>query len=102
MCIIINMKKFIWDKVKNQWLKEHRGYSFEDILLNIAQGNVIKVLEHPKQDKYPDQKILLLNINSYVYCVPFMETHDAVYLITLYASRKYTKIYLGGERNEVL
>ena len=91
------MKDFIWDNKKNQWLKEKRHCTFEDVLINIEKGNIIKVLEHPNQGIYPGQKIILININNYVYCVPFWENNDTVYLITLYASRKYTKQYLGVE-----
>jgi len=55
------------------------------------------VIEHPNQDKYKGQKILLINIEQYVYCIPFRETEHEIWLITIFPSRTYTKLYLGGE-----
>ena len=52
--------------------------------------------EHPNQEKYPSQQIHVIEIESYVYLVPFVETEDEVFLKTIIPSRKATKTYLGG------
>lgn len=91
------MRYFSWDAQKNEWLKNNRGITFEEIVLNIEQGHVIDVVIHPDQYKYPDQRIFVLNINSYVYLVPFVEDKQEIFLKTIIPSRKATRIYLKGE-----
>ena len=66
------MKYFDWDKAKNERLKAEREISFEDILNAIASGYLLKTLDNPNQAKYPGQKKYIVNINNYVYVVPFV------------------------------
>ena len=84
-----------WDEEKNDFLKKERGISFEEIVLYISEGNVVDILEHPNKEKYPNQNVYLVNIENYIYAVPFVENieEDIVFLKTAYASRKYTKEY---------
>ena len=35
-----------------------------------------------------------MNINQYIYCVPFTESEDRIFLKTALPSRKYTRVYL--------
>ncbi len=91
------MKTFNWNDEKNKILRESRNVSFEDVLFCIKNGQIIDILENPKQDKYPGQKYFILNINDYVYYVPFVENEKEIFLKTIIPSRKYTKIYLGGK-----
>jgi predicted DNA binding CopG/RHH family protein len=95
------MKRILWDGNKNAWLKQNRGISFDEVLLTIAQGNIVDILEHPNPKKYYGQKIILVNINSYIYCVPFEETNEAIFLKTIFPSRKYTRIYFGEVREQM-
>jgi hypothetical protein len=41
-----------------------------------------------------------LEINDYVYYVPFIEDNEKIFLKTIIPSRKYTKKYLGGKKYE--
>jgi len=59
-------------------------------------GCLLDVLEHPNQEKYKGQKVFVVQIDEYVYLVPFVETEDEVFLKTVIPSRKATKIYLKG------
>ncbi len=100
MFYIDNMT-FNWNDQKNEILKKDRDISFEEIVLCISEGKVITVLEHPNEEKYKNQKIYLINYNSYVYVVPFVENESEIFLKTIYPSREYTKKYLkNGGRNE--
>ena len=79
---------------KNTYLKQKRGISFEEIGLAIEEGKVLDVIKHPNISKYPNQKMYVININEYVYLVPFVRQSDIVFLKTIFPSRKLTKKYL--------
>jgi hypothetical protein len=68
-----------------------RGISFERIVFEIANGNELAVLQHPNQEKYPGQKISMVQVDDYVYGVPFVETEEEIFLKTIIPSRKATK-----------
>jgi uncharacterized DUF497 family protein len=90
------MKPFNWNKDKNQQLEEQRGITFEEITNAIEQGNLLDVIKHYNPDKYPNQKILIVKIDDYVYLVPFVENDLEIFLKSIIPSRKMTKKYLGG------
>lgn len=81
---------------KNQVLIEERGVSFEDIVSALDNGNLLDVIAHPNELKYPNQKIYIVNLNGYVYLVPFVRKNtQTIFLKTIFPSRKLTKKYLG-------
>lgn len=94
------MKYFDWNEEKNKLLKIERDISFEEVLIAIESGNLLEIVEHPKKQKYPNQKILVVNINNYGYLVPFVEDKEKIFLKTIIPSRQATKKYLikGGEK----
>ena len=92
------MKYFNWNKEKNLKVKIERNISFETILLQIENGNLLDILEHPNKDKYPDQKILVVEYQSYAYLVPLIESEEEYFLKTIIPSRKATKQYLGDKK----
>jgi hypothetical protein len=90
------MKYFSWNEEKNEFLKEERQISFEDVVFYIEQGFLLDVLEHPNQEKYQGQKIFVVQIDEYAYLVPFVEDEREIFLKTIIPSRKATKKYLKG------
>ncbi|GAB4492680.1 MAG: hypothetical protein OHK0031_15700 [Anaerolineales bacterium] len=93
------MKLFAWNDEKNELLKNTRQICYEDVLLAIETGFLLDILEHPNQDKYQGQKIFVVQVDGYVYLVPFVETESEVFLKTIIPSRKAAKKYLkGGSR----
>jgi len=88
------MKYFIWNSDKNEQLKRERDISFEQIVIQIEEGKLHDILEHPNQQKYKDQKIFVVELNEYIHLVPFVEDDDYVFLKTIIPSRKATKKYL--------
>jgi uncharacterized DUF497 family protein len=86
-------KTFNWNASKNQLLVQERGISFERIVFEISCGNELAVLEHPNQEKYLGQKILMVQVDDYVYAVPFVETETEIFLKTIVPSRKATRQY---------
>ncbi len=88
------MKAIIYSADKNEKLKSERGIGFEEIVDAITNGYLIKIVEHPNSKRYPNQKMFLVEINDYIYVAPFIEDKTALYLKTIFKSRKYTKKYL--------
>lgn len=91
------MRLITWSEPKNAWLKENRGVSFEQVAVLIEQGKTMDVFDHPDQDKYPGQKIAVVEIDQYALLVPFEVDGDEMILRTIIPSRKSTKKYLGGK-----
>jgi len=85
-----------WDDDKNDFLREERSISFEEIVLCISEGKLVDILDHPNKLKYPGQKVYLVNRENYIFAVPFVEDTETeeVFLKTIFPSRKYTKKYL--------
>lgn len=90
------MKLFEWNSDKNTQLKEERGVSFEDIVFYIDRGDVLDIVLHPQQSKYPKQRMFIINVENYAYLVPFIESEEVIFLKTIIPSRKATKKYLKG------
>lgn len=84
-------KIYNWNADKNQMLIADRGISFERIVFEISIGNELSVVMHPNQDKYPGQMISLVEVDGYVYLVPFVETETEIFLKTIIPSRKATR-----------
>jgi uncharacterized DUF497 family protein len=95
------MRYFDWNEDKDKRLKEQRGITFEEIVFHILHGGLLDVLEHPNEKHYPGQKIFVVNVEGYVWLVPFVETEEMIFLKTIIPSRKMTKKYLGDSKNEV-
>jgi predicted DNA binding CopG/RHH family protein len=55
---------------------------------------LLDVTQHPSQPKYPNQSILMVSIENYVYLVPFIEEENSYFLKTMIPSRKATRDYL--------
>ncbi len=89
------MKVFNWNAEKNQELINTRGVSFVDVVFYLQQGEILDDLEHPNPEKYSNQRIFVLEIDEYVYLVPYVEDKNEIFLKTIIPSRKATKQYLG-------
>ena len=85
---------FDWNTEKNQRLVEQRGISFERIVSAIEQGGLVDVLEHPNQARYRGQKIYVVDIEHYLYLVPFVTGADGTrFLKTIIPGRRATRHY---------
>ncbi|NTV30017.1 MAG: BrnT family toxin [Candidatus Omnitrophica bacterium] len=93
------MKAFAWDEEKNELLKRERHVSFEEVVYHINNGNLLVKLDHPNRVKYAHQQVLIIDIDGYVYMVPFVEDKDRYFLKTIIPSRKLTRDYLGERKD---
>jgi len=86
---------FDWSDEKNEFLKNARGVSFEEVVFHTQNGDVLDVVKHPNAARYPKQNIIVLNMEGYVYLVPYVKERDMRFLKTIIPSREATKEYLG-------
>ena len=91
------MKPFRWNHDKNETLKIERSISFEEMVLAIEADGLLDELRHPNADKYPNQSVLVVALDDYVYLVPYVEEADYYFLKTVIPSRKATRDYLPKE-----
>jgi len=90
---------FDWSDEKDSQLRKERGIGFDDIVFHIASGDLIGVVPHPNADKYPNQEIMYIDIDNYVYLVPFVEEEGRKFLKTIIPSRRATKELLGKNKS---
>lgn len=86
---------FDYSEEKNLILKETRNIDFEEIIISVKSKKLIANLKNPNQKKYPNQKIFVVKIKDYVYCIPYVidRKRKVFFLKTIYPSRKLTKKY---------
>lgn len=94
------MKIFKWNAEKNEILLQKRGITFEEIIQKIESGAKYIETDHPNSKKYPNQKIIVVEIEGYAYLVPCVINGDEYFLKTIIPSRKATKKYLGGQNGQ--
>lgn len=90
------VKTYVWNEAKNQLLKAERSISFEEVVVHIAAGDLLDIIEHPNPEKYKGQRMFIVKMRDYAWLVPFVETDDEIFLKTIIPSRKATKRYLEG------
>ena len=95
----ITMFKFRWNAEKNEKLASQRGITFEEIVGRIEAGCKVFDTDHPNKKKYPNQRIMIVDVEGYAYMVPYVVEGDEYFLKTIIPSRKATKKYLG-EKND--
>jgi len=91
------MKVFKWNAEKNDLFAFERGITFEEIVYKIESGSTVIETDHPNKEKYPNQRILIVNVDGYAYLVPCVIKEDEYFLKMIIPSRKATKKYLGEE-----
>ncbi len=65
--------------------------------MHFERGDILDVVQHPNQEKYPNQQLIVVDIDNYAYLIPFVEDENGKYLKTIIPSRKATRDYLGGK-----
>ena len=45
-------------------------------MVAIEAGDLLDVLEHPNQQRYPGQRILVVRLHDYIHLVPMIETQE--------------------------
>lgn len=89
---------FGWPDEKDALLRKDRGIGFQEVVFHIEQGDIVAITEHPNKKKYPNQKIIYILIEDYIYMVPFIENEDTRFLKTIIPSRRATRKYLEEKK----
>ena len=90
----------LWDGEKDSWLQAERDIGFGPIARMLERGSYLKIADHWNAARYPNQRLFVLEIDGYAYCVPFIETPVLVFLKTIFPSRKATKLYLEDTKHD--
>jgi len=87
------MKKIRWNLEKNQqtYSNPDRGLSLELIAERIQNGDVLDIIV---RNHYPDQHAFVVSIDNEVWCVPYREDDETIFLITAWPDRKLRRKYL--------
>lgn len=82
-----------WSDEKNDILKSTKNVCFEDVENAIMMDNILDIIPHHNEKKYPNQEFMIVLINNYTYYVPFIMDDEQVFLKNIIPSRKHHKIY---------
>ena len=93
------MKYFDWSSEKNTLLQNERDVSFEDVLIAIDEGRILDIVVHKNKKKYPNQRVMIVDIRGYAHLVPYVEDTEKIFLKTIIPSRKATKVYIIKDNN---
>jgi len=84
-----------WNDDKNSLLKATRGFSFNDVLTEMAENGVLDNYKHPNEERYPRQWIYVISLNGYIHYVPYVIDGDDIFLKNIIPSRTLNKKYKG-------
>ena len=80
---------FVYDEEKNRKLFETRGLTFEQAIEIIAQEGVLLDFKHPNSELYPNQRIMVISIENYPHCIPYVIDGDRYVLKTIFKDRRF-------------
>ncbi len=86
---------FNFNAEKNELLFKTRGITFNQIIEVIENEGVLLDFQHPNREKYPNQMIMVVNLNDYTYCVPYVLDEEEIFLKTIFPNRDF--LYLIEE-----
>ena len=81
--------EFIYDEKKNQILFKQRGLTFEQAIEIISEEGVLLDFQHPNTEQYPDQRIMVISIDSYPHCIPYVMDGGKIVLKTIFKDRRF-------------
>ena len=90
--------EFIFDEKKNQILFDQRGLTFELAIEIIAEEGVLLDFQHPNVEEYPNQRIMVISIDNYPHCIPYVMDGKKFVLKTIFKDRRFK--YLLEETDE--
>lgn len=83
---------FEWNEEKNNKLIIERGISFDEIVVAIDAGCLVRTEQN--KPPYTHQRVYYVWINSYMYLVPFIYNKEKIFLKTIIPNSKETRLYL--------
>ena len=84
-----------WNLEKNEELRARFGFGFERAVIAITDGMLLAERAHPNEAKYAHQRQFVIEIDGYVWVVPFVRDGSVVFLKTMFPSRTATREFFG-------
>ncbi len=81
--------EFDYSLEKNELLLYKRGINFFDVIEAINDKGILLDFKHPNVSKYPNQRIMVVNINDYTWCVPYIKKGETFFLKTVFPARRF-------------
>ena len=88
---------FLFDEEEDLLLRERRGVCFHDVIRSVEQNGILLDMPHPAKHRYPNQRIFIVEIDGYAFCVPYAIDGDTWILKTVYPNRKFKYLVKGGQ-----
>ena len=89
--------EFVYNEKKNQILFERRGITFEQAIEIISEDGVLLDFKHPNAEEYPNQRLMVIAIDNYPHCIPYVMDGDKIVLKTIFKDRRFK--YLLEEKD---
>ena len=83
---------YAWNDAKDKLLQRERGVTFFDVVEAISEGKLLDDMEHPNQEKFNHQHMLVVEICGYAYYVPYVMERD---------ERDILKLFIQAEKQQV-
>jgi hypothetical protein len=74
---------------KNEILFKERRVTFQHVIDSISENGILLDFKHPNIIKYPKQRIFVVELFEYTYCIPYVENENVIYMKTIFPSRKF-------------
>jgi len=87
--------EFAFDSKKNEVLMARRGVTFPMVIEAIAEKGILTDFTSPNQDRYPGQRVLVVELEGYAYCVPYVADGAVWHVKTIYPSRRFKHLLKG-------
>ena len=87
------MMYFDWNEEKNKQIKAERNVGFEDFVQAFNDDKILEIIAHFNKEKYPTQKLFIVELNEYIHYVPFVRDNEKYFLKNIIPSRKLHKLY---------
>jgi len=81
--------RYDFNEEKNKQLFNERGVTFQHVIDSISEKGVLLDFSHPNIDKHPKQRIFVVELFEYTYCVPYVENNNVIFMKTIFPSRKF-------------
>jgi len=81
--------EYIFDEKKNKILFEQRSITFEQAIEIISEDGILLDFEQPNTQKYPNQRLMVIAIENYPYCIPYVMDNDKIFLKTIFPDRRF-------------
>jgi hypothetical protein len=83
----------LWNAKKDEWLRRERGVGFEDVEVALLNRGALSDQPHPNKERFPNQRIMIVEIRDEIYVVPYVTDGLNRFLKTMYPSRKARRIH---------